>query len=302
MNRLLASILGLSTLLPVVLTAVEPAPKAKANTRPLDAVGQMAATLEPTRTVVYKKVGDRELVLNVFEPAGFKVSDKRPCFLIIHGGGWTGMEPRRMFPFAAHFAKLGMVGISVQYRLASTKTGVTVFDCVKDARSSMRYVRAHAAELGIDPQKIITSGGSAGGHLAAATALFDDVNEDTDDLKVSPVPNALVLLFPVIDTSTEGYGNAKIGERWKEISPVHHVRAGVPPTIIFHGTADPTTPFKGAKLFQEEMTKAGNRCELDVNEGGVHGYLMRTQELFDDTMRKTEKFLGSLGLLASSAP
>ncbi len=190
-----------------------------------------------------------------------------------------------------------MVGISVQYRLASTKTGVTVFDCVKDARSSMRYVRAHAAELGVDPDKIVASGGSAGGHLAAATALFDGVNEDTDDLKVSPVPNALVLLFPVIDTSTEGYGNAKIGERWKEISPVHQVRAGVPPTLIFHGTGDVTTPFKGARLFQEEMAKAGNRCELDVNEGGAHGYLMRTQELFDDTMAKTEKFLASLSLL-----
>jgi acetyl esterase/lipase len=236
-------------------------------------------------------------VLHLFEPAGFKASDKRPCFLVIHGGGWTGMEPRRMFPFAADFAKLGMVGISVQYRLASTRTGVTVFDCVKDARSSMRHVRAHAAELGIDPQKIVASGGSAGGHLAAATALFDGVNEATDDLKVSPAPNAMVLLFPVIDTSTEGYGNAKIGERWQEISPVHHVRAGVPPTIIFHGTADPTTPFKGAKLFQEEMQKAGNRCELDINEGGVHGYLMRTQELYDDTMRKTEAFLKSLGLL-----
>jgi acetyl esterase len=271
--------------------------KSQAKTKPLDAVGLMAQKLEPTRTVVYKKVGDRELVLHIFEPPGFKTSDKRPCFLIIHGGGWTGMEPRRMFPFAADFAKLGMVGISVQYRLANPKTGVTVFDCVKDARSSMRYVRAHAAELGIDPQKIVASGGSAGGHLAAATALFDDVNEATDDLKVSPMPNAMMLLFPVIDTSAEGYGNAKIGERWQEISPVHHVRAGVPPTLIFHGTADPTTPFKGAKLFQEEMQKAGNRCELDVNEGGVHGYLMRTQELYDDTMRKTEAFLKSLGLL-----
>jgi acetyl esterase/lipase len=295
MNRLIASLLSISTLLPLVLTAQGTPPTVK--TKPLDAVGKMAAMLEPTRTVVYKKVGDRELVLNIFEPGGFKSSDKRPCFHIIHGGGWTGMEPRRMFPFADHFAKLGMVGISVQYRLASAKTGVTVFDCVKDARSSVRYVRAHAAELGIDPQKIVVSGGSAGGHLAAATALFDGVNEDTDDLKVSPVPNALVLLFPVIDTSIEGYGNAKIGERWQEISPLHQVRAGVPPTIIFHGTADPTCPFKGAKAFQEAMVKAGNRCELDVNEGGSHGYLMRTQELYDDAMQKTEKFLASLSLL-----
>jgi acetyl esterase/lipase len=295
-TRFFSCLLALFSTLSYAQTTPAPA-KEKAKAKPLDAVGVMAKDLEPTRTVVYKKVGDRELVLNIFEPSGFKTTDKRPCFHIIHGGGWTGMEPRRMYPFADHFAQLGMVGISVQYRLASAKTGVTVFDCVKDARSSVRYVRAHAAELGIDPEKIIVSGGSAGGHLAAATALFDKVNEDTDDLKVSPVPNALVLLFPVIDTSTEGYGNAKIGERWQEISPVHHVRAGVPPTIIFHGTADPTCPFKGAKLFQEEMIKAGNRCELDVNEGGVHGYLMRTQALYDDTIAKTENFLASLSLL-----
>lgn len=271
--------------------------RSRAEPKPLDSVGQMSMALEPTRTVVFKKVSGLDLLLHIFEPQGFKVTDRRPCFLIIHGGGWSGMEPRRMFPFADHFAKLGMVGISVQYRLSSKHTDFTVFDCVKDARSAMRYVRAHAAELGIDPQKIVASGGSAGGHLAAATALFDGVNEDTDDLKVSPVPNALVLLFPVIDTSTEGYGNAKIGPRWQEISPVHQVRAGVPPTIIFHGTADTATPFKGAKAFQEAMVKAGNRCELDVNEGGVHGYLMRTRELFDDTMRKTEVFLTSLGYL-----
>jgi acetyl esterase len=270
---------------------------AKKEPKELDAVGKMAAALEPTRNVVYKKVSDRELVLHVFEPAGHKATDKRPCFLVIHGGGWSGMEPRRMFPFADHFAKKGMLGISLQYRLSNSRTGFSVFDCVKDARSSVRYVRAHAAELGIDPDKIIVSGGSAGGHLAASTALFDGVNEGSDDLKVSSVPNALVLLFPVIDTSAEGYGNAKIGDRWKEISPAHQVRKGVPPTIIFHGTADPTTPFKCAKLFQEEMLKAGNRCELDVNEGGAHGYLMHTQELYDDTMAKTEKFLGSLGLM-----
>lgn len=285
--------------LAAVLTQATPAQgqTSRGTTKPLDFVGQLAAGLEPTRTVVYKKVADRELVLHVFEPAGHLPTDERACFLVIHGGGWAGMEPRRMFPFAHHFARLGLVGISVQYRLSNPKTGFSVFDCVKDARSAMRHVRAHAGELGVDPQKIIASGGSAGGHLAAATALFDGVNEATDDLEVTPVPNALVLLFPVIDTSSEGYGNAKIGARWREISPLHQVRAGVPPTLIFHGTGDTTTPFKGAKAFHEAMRKAGNRCELEVNEGGVHGYLMRSQESFDDALRKTEAFLVSVGFL-----
>lgn len=282
----------LTLLLTSSLHAQTPAAKPK---KP-DAMDVMAAELKATRVLVYKKVAERELQMHVLEPEGFKAGDKRGCYLIIHGGGWMGGTPQRMFPFAAHYAKQGLVGISIQYRLHNAKTGVSVFDCVKDARSAVRYIRAHAAELGIDPQKVIVSGGSAGGHLAAATALFDKVNEDGDDLNVSPIPNALVLLFPVIDTSKEGYGNAKIGERWQELSPVHHVHAGLPPTLTFHGTADTVTPFAGAKAFHEAMLKAGNRSELDINEGGTHGYLMRDKALFEDTMRKTDAFLKSLGL------
>jgi acetyl esterase/lipase len=135
-----------------------------------------------------------------------------------------------------------MVGISVEYRLYKAGTNVSVFECVKDVRSALRYVRAHSTELGIDPQKIVVSGASAGGHLAVATALFafDEAGEDTS---ISCAPNALVLLSPVIDTSKEGYGNSKIGERWQELSPTHQVRSGMPPTIIFHGTGDATTPY-----------------------------------------------------------
>ncbi|MEN3940623.1 alpha/beta hydrolase [Prosthecobacter sp. SYSU 5D2] len=262
-----------------------------------DAVDQMAAKLTPTRTVVYKRAGDKELAMHIFEPAGHKATDSRACFITIHGGGWTGGNPQRMFPFADHYTQQGLVGISVQYRLNNAKAGVSVYDCVKDARSAVRYVRAHAKEMGIDPEKIIVSGGSAGGHLAAATALFDKVNEDGEDLSISTTPNALVLLFPVIDTSKEGYGQAKIGDTWQELSPVHHVRSGLPPTITFHGTGDTVTPFIGAKNFHEAMLKAGNKSELVIHEGGVHGYLMSDQKLFDETLARSDAFLSSLNLL-----
>src|SRR6185436_1188332 len=132
---------------------------------------------------------------------------------------------------------------------------------------------------------------------AAGTALFAGVDEAGEDAAQSSVPNALVLLYPVIDTSTEGYGNAKCGPQWKEISPLHRVSSGAPPTIVFHGTGDTVTPFKGAKAFHEAMQAAGNRCELVVNEGGVHGYLMRTEPLYEEAMKKTDEFLTSLGLL-----
>lgn len=283
-------------LLLLPLLAAVPSLHAQTAAKAKDPVDQLAAALTPSRKLVYKQAGDRALEMHVFEPEGYRAGDRRACFLTIHGGGWAGGAPPRMYPFAAHYARQGLVGISLQYRLYNPKTGVSVFDCVKDVRTAMRHLRDQAGELGIDPAKIIVSGGSAGGHLAAATALFDEVNEAGEQGEVTPA--ALVLLFPVIDTSAAGYGQAKIGERWRELSPLHQVRPGLPPTLVFHGTGDTVTPFAGAKAFHEAMRQAGNTCELDVNKGGVHGYLMFDKALFDDTLRKADAFLRSQGLLA----
>jgi len=266
--------------------------------RPLEPI---AAKLEPNRKVVYKTVGERSLHLHIFEPEGHQSSDCRPVFLVIHGGGWTGGNARIFYPFADHFARLGMVGVSLEYRLMNSRQGTTVFDCVRDGRSAVRYLRAHAAELGIDPQRIAVGGGSAGGHVAAGTALFDGVNEDGEDTSVSCMPNALVLYYPVIDTSENGYGQKKIGERWRELSPVDHVTAGLPPTIVFHGTGDTVTPYEGAKHFYERMQKAGNACELISHEGGRHGYFIFDLELYELAMKRTERFLKANEFLAEAS-
>jgi len=264
------------------------------RTRPLDPV---AARMEPDRKILYRTVGDAKLHLHVFLPQGFKESDKRACLFAIHGGGWTGMNSRYFYPFAHRFAQKGMVGISIDYRLANARRGVTVFDCVKDVRSAMRYVKAHAAELGIDPYKIAVCGGSAGGHLASATSLFDKTNHADDDLEVSSEASAMILYYPVIDTSEKGYGQKKIGARWKELSPVDNVRKGLPPTLIFHGTGDTVTPFEGAALFVKRSRALGNEVSVIAHEGGVHGYFIFDLKLFEKAMRQTEAFLAEQGLL-----
>lgn len=256
----------------------------------------ISAKLEPTRKVVYKKVGSAELKLDVFQPEGWRPEDKRACFVAIHGGGWTSGGTRSMYVFDDHCTKLGMVAVSVQYRLFKPKTAVTVFECVKDVRAALRYVRKHAAELGIDPDKIIANGSSAGGHLAAATAMFDAVDHAGEDLSVSCRPNALVLFSPVIDTSLEGYGNAKIGERWKELSPAHQVRAGLPPTLLFHSDTDATTPYKGAQVFAEAMKKAGNQIELvSPPTGAPHTYMFKDAKLHAETLQKMNAFFEEYG-------
>ena len=251
----------------------------------------IAAKLEPTRKVVYKKVGDRELLLHIFEPEGHQPSEKRAVLLGIHGGGWTGGEPRRFYPIADRFRKLGIVGISLEYRLLNKPAGTTVFDCVRDGRDAVRYIRSHAVELGIDPDKIVVSGASAGGHVAVGTALFDGIDEDSNQNTISCKPNALVLYYPVIDTSSEGYGQQKIGDEWRTISPVDQVKPYTPPTILFHGTGDTVTPYTGAVEFQQKMIELNNDCELISQQDGVHGYLIFDLELYESAMQRTEQFL-----------
>jgi len=293
MNASLTYLASLTVLLLAPISLAQPAPPAAPK---LDYAGTLAAPLEPTRLVTYRKAGDRELHLHVFNPEGWKASDKRACFLSVHGGGWVNGAPRRQYPFAAHFAAKGMVGISVEYRLLK-KDNVTPFDCVADGRSAIRYIKEHAAELGIDAEKIVANGGSAGAHVAAGMAMFDGVDNPGDNLKIDPKPAALVLHYPVIDTSTAGYGNKACGPKWKDISPLHQVKNGTPPTILFHGTGDQTTPFAGAKAFDAAMHEAGNRCELVIHPGGKHGYFMFEKELYDEVEKKTEAFLQSLKLI-----
>ena len=262
-----------------------------------DYVNQLAAPLEPTRLVTYREIGGRELKLHIFQPKGWKATDRRACYLTVHGGGWVNGEPRRMYPFASHYADLGMVGISIEYRLRKPGSGVTPFDCASDGRAAIRYVKSHAAELGIDPDKIVASGGSAGGHIAAGMALFDGIDTPEEKSAVSARPAALILYYPVIDTSPAGFGNKACGERWREISPLHQVRAGAPPAILFHGTADKTTPYAGAKAFQEAMAAVGSRCELVTEAGAGHTYLMAEKALFEQTLKQSDAFLASLKLL-----
>lgn len=251
----------------------------------------------PSREIIYKTVDGQDLKLHIFDPAGFQTSDARPVFLVFHGGGWVIGTARGFYPFAAHFAGLGLVGISVDYRLIKRGSGTTPSICVKDGRSAVRYVRSHAAELGIDPNKIIVSGGSAGGHIAACIACCRGIDEAGEDISVSPLPEALVLYWPVLDTSRVGYGNRISGEHWQDISPLQLVRPGLPPTLVFHGSADPAVPVKGSEAFHAAMQKAGNRCELVIEPGAKHGYMMYNLQLFNQGLRRTDEFLKSLGYL-----
>ncbi len=260
------------------------------------------ATIKPTRTIVYKTTTDKagekvELAMDIFEPADHKASDKTPVVVSFFGGGWVGGSTGSFYPQSAYFVSRGMVAIVPDYRVRNRQK-TSPYESVADGKSAVRWLRAHASELGIDPNRIVAAGASAGGSLAAGAGILPGLDEKTEDASVSSVPNALMLYFPVIDTSDKGYGHSRLGDRWKEISPTDHVRLGLPPTIIFHGTADKTVPYQNAVDFAKAMKAAGNRCEFVTVEGAGHGFAYQIgREYGNLALRQSDEFLESLGHL-----
>jgi acetyl esterase len=243
---------------------------------------------------IYKTMGKKELPLFVDVPKGHTANAKAPAIVFFHGGGFKSGSEKAFERQAQYLADRGMVAIRVRYRLISQE-GVEVTDCIEDAISSMRWVRANASKLGVDPDRIAAGGGSAGGYLSLATLLVDFINAKTDPAGVSAKPNALVLFNP-------GFGGKEKDGKPDPRDPegkyklANYVKPGAPPTIIFHGTADKTVPFATAEAFTAVMKSAGNRCELIGYEGAGHSFFSE-DKYYQLTIAETDKFLVGLGWL-----
>ena len=244
----------------------------------------------------YKRVGDRELKLFVEKPSGWQVTDQRPAMVFFFGGGWVSGNAEQFRKQSEYLASRGMVGVRVHYRTIPKGDEGPPTVCVQDAKSAMRWVRAHAQELGIDPKRIGAGGGSAGGHLAAFTGMVAGLDDPGDDLKVSPKPAALVLFNPVFNNGSGQWGHKRVGDRYKEFSPAHNISRDAPPTIIFLGRKDPLISVRTTQEFQATMTKCGVRCEALFYDDQVHGFFNR-EPWRTRTLIKVDKFLASLGWL-----
>ncbi len=247
--------------------------------------------------VVYKTVAGRELHLYIIKPADWKPTDRRPALVFIHGGGWVGGSVTQFNDQSKYLASRGLVCAQVEYRLLkNNQTGPPTI-CCEDAKSAMRYVRSHSAELGIDPNRIAAAGGSAGGQLAAFVGMVPGQDDPKDDLNVSPKANALALFFPVLDNGPDGgWGNQRVGRRVKEFSPAANVTSNAPPTVIFLGRDDKLIPVSTIERFQKNMRAAGVRCETFFYENQGHGFANR-EPYKTLTLIETDKFLESLGWL-----
>lgn len=250
----------------------------------------------PDRAVVYKKIGDVELKLHVFNPPGHAPTNRAPAIVFFFGGGWNGGTPEQFHRHARHYAERGLVAFSADYRVKN-RQGTSPRECVKDGKSAIRWVRAHAAELGIDPQRIAAGGGSAGGHVAAAAGTVPGLEEEGEDLRISSRPDALVLFNPVIDTGPGGYGHDRVRNYWQDLSPLHHLGTNTPPTILFLGTKDHVTPVATAERYKQRMTEAGRRCDLHLYAGQAHGFFNYGKPFYAVTLREADRFLAELGYL-----
>ena len=255
---------------------------------------------------IYKTRGLKRLELTVFQPSHKKPDKKLPAIIFFHGGGLRERHTWEFRPQSMYLVNRGMVAVVATYTVK--RHGRTIFESIADAKSAIRWIREHADELGIDENRIAAGGGSAGGYLAACSALIKDYDEKNEDLSISSIPNALVLFNPRLVLPVMGdpplskkeirYLNGRTVE---EISPVHNVYNGAPPTIIFQGTADKNISIQESQWFCEEMNNYGNTCEVVLYEGREHGffkYFSGNNPDFLSTMETTVKFLSKLGYIS----
>jgi len=262
------------------------------------------------REFIFKTVNDTELKLWVFLPPKHRAEDSSPAIVFFFGGGWSSGSPSQFTRQCEYLAARGMVAMVADYRVAS-RNDVLANACVSDAKSAIRWVRQHASELGVDPDRIAAGGGSAGGHIALATATLPGFDEPGENPDISSKPDALVLFNPVVilapvegsedkfEDKFEGL-KGRLGTDPDSISPYHHVIPGLPPAIIFHGEADTTVPFETVSMFTDKMQQAGNNCTLVGYKGESHGFFnygRKNNGSYVSTVNQMDGFLVSLGYL-----
>ncbi len=246
---------------------------------------------------IYKTTPQGELTIHIFEP---DTRDQTAAVVFFFGGGWTGGNPQQFFPHCAYLAGRGMLAASAEYRIKS-KHKTSPYECVADGKSAVRWLRAHADELKIDPDRIASGGGSAGGHVSACTGTVPGLDAPDEDASISSRPNAMVLFNPVVDV----VALKRLAERFPghapDISPIHHVEPNQPPTLIFHGTDDTTVPYEQAQRFAKAMREAGNICDLRAYEGKGHGFFNHGRDggaAYEQTVAQMDDFMVQHGFLS----
>lgn len=268
-----------------------PAPKAPAAAKAPRQPETTPATLPGAETHVLRDLKPEPVRIHVFKPRDWQASDRRPGFIWFFGGGWTHGTPSNAAGWCKWAADLGYVGIAPDYRVQE-RFGTSPLESVADARLALHWVEEHAAELGIDPQRIVVGGGSAGGHVALWTAIKHSPPGSTEAEAPQFRPIALMLLSAVSDTTKEkGYAPQRFGANTLALSAVDQLDPTMPPVIAFHGDADKTVPQAQTLALRDKLLATGNVCEFVNVPGGDHNFSGELPEWREKTRVLIKAFL-----------
>ena len=246
--------------------------------------------------VRYKTLEDGDsLALHIFKPRNMQAGEKRPAIVYFFGGGWKLGTPIQFYRECAYYASKGMVAVSVDYRIGYLHHS-TPFESFEDAKDAICWLRSHASDYQLDPDKIAVAGGSAGGHLAAALGTIGS----DETVPAGYRPNLSVLYYPVVDMVSRGYGFPEIKRDFEKISPIHHVSEATPSTLILLGTKDPIVSVETIEAYQDKLLQKGVDCELHLFEGAGHPIFLYRKPLTEEyyKVRKlTDDFLKRQGFL-----
>lgn len=280
---------------------MEQTPEGHGRTTPIDRNREL---LKSAHEETYKVVGDVSLSAYIWEPS----PDKAPPYpksvaAFFFSSGWDHGQITQFAPHCVYFASRGMMTIAFDYRV-STKHGTGPLEVMADARSAIRWIRLNAAELGINPGKIVAAGGSGGAHAITSAAMLKGYDDPADDLSISAVPNALVLFNPVLDVySKHGFGTDRFpdAKAAKNADLIRAIAKGMPPMLVMHGTADRVVPFDGSYTFAKKMGRKKNKCRLIEFEKQGHGFFNfnLSFEMYEATLMAMDEFLVELGFIES---
>jgi acetyl esterase/lipase len=250
--------------------------------------------------MVYGKGGDQDLKLDLARPKNAPAA-KLPAIVMIHGGGWTAGDRRDFHGLQFHLAQAGVVCVTVQYRLAPKSKFPAQ---VEDVKCAVRWLRAHADEFGVDPERIAALGASAGAHLAVMLAVTSDQsqlegaggNAGFSSKVVAAVglagPYDLTLAYAnsprqraqegqAVRGMLEGFLGgtpAQVAEAYQVASPVSYVRKEVAPLFLCHGEQDPLVPVEQADVMVAKLREAGAEVEYVKIPDGSHDSFGKDQE------------------------
>ena len=240
--------------------------------------------------MIYKRVGDFQLEAHIFKPKGHKRTDKTPVYAFFHGGGWAQGIPEWGYKNCKRYQEKGMVSVSFEYRLIDIH-GSNIINCIEDAKSAIAWLRKEANSLGIDADKIVAAGFSAGGHLAASTAILDHL-EISDPTGVNGIPNAFITHSATYNTTKSNFFKRQSNGNSESISTFHNIKKGLPPSISFHGTRDHLARISEFTEYRDKMNKLGNDFDYKIFEG--IGHFFSDSKASNEVSELTDSFLEKL--------